>query len=64
MRYQDPTWWQLGALYVISGIVFLPPLSMPRIIVGIVMVAVVSILMVVKVIRGRSPGRGSRPPRP
>jgi uncharacterized membrane protein len=64
MRYQDPTWWQLGALYVISGTVFLPPLSTTRIIVGIVMVAVVSILMIVKVIRGRSPGSASRPPRP
>lgn len=64
MRYQYPSWWQLGTLYLISGTVFLAPLSTTRIIVGIVMVAVVSILTIVKVIRGRSPNSASRPPRP
>lgn len=63
MRYQDPSWWQIGLLYLICGTIFWPPLSTNRMIMGIVFVAIVTVLVILKIIRGRSSTRTPGPPR-
>ncbi|MDP9999026.1 hypothetical protein J2W15_002529 [Pseudarthrobacter sulfonivorans] len=62
MRYQDPSWWQIGLLYLICGTIFWPPLSTNRMIAGIVFVAIVTVLLIFKIIRGRSSTRTPGPP--
>ena len=64
MRYQDPSWWQLGGLYVISGTIFLPPIPPARAVAGIVAVAITTIFVIVKVVRLRSADKGHGPPPP
>jgi hypothetical protein len=59
MRYRDPSWWQVGALYVIAATAFIPPESTRRIVVGVVMFAVVTAAVAVKIFRARSANKKS-----
>ncbi|SEE31981.1 hypothetical protein SAMN04489740_1120 [Arthrobacter alpinus] len=61
MRYQDPSWWQLGCLYAISGTILLPPLPLASAVVEIVSVAITTTFMIVKVVRSRSADKRKGP---
>ncbi|MEB7505290.1 hypothetical protein [Arthrobacter koreensis] len=52
-RYRDPSWAQIGLLYVLALVFALPGTSLPRILFAVAWAAVATILLLVKVSRDR-----------
>jgi len=62
-KYRDPSWPQIGLLYVLAVVFALPGTSLPRILFAVAWAVVATILLLVKTFRNRrQAGPDEEPP--